>query len=298
MRIYAGSRGDVVKGALYMIAFVILLDVVMVLFLQHVAHRTVTVTGQWPVGLLLLIVIAYNIRAFNLAVTSWVRVTPKQLSWASGPKPGGQGLTPSGSIKLSELTAVAVRTDEVKVKSGRKQVVLSVHRLHAEIEGKPTIVLPLAALETAEDKYAVKDREQARKLLLRAVVEINKNVTGFAVDTSAMGEVLLPGDEAKAEAARTAIEAVAAEESQAELEPVVEESTGEETVVTENELVVESGAVEAQSVGAQTVEAQTVEAESVEATVTEADEAAPAVVPAAATSPENESTTAETAANG
>lgn len=288
MRIYAGSRGDVVKGALYMIAFVILLDAVMVLFLQHVAHRTVTVTGQWPVGLLLLIVIAYNIRAFNLAVTSWVRVTPKQLSWASGPKPGSQGLTPSGSVKLSELTAVAVRTDEVKVKSGRKQVVLSVHRLHAEIEGKPTIVLPLAALETAEDKYAVKDREQARKLLLRAVVEINKNVTGFAVDTSAMGEVVLPGDEAKAEAARTAIEAVAAEESQAELEPVVEESAGEETVVTENELVVESGAVEAQSV----------EAESVEATVTEADEAAPAVVPAAATSPENESTTAETAANG
>ena len=305
MRIYAASRGDVVKGALYMIGFVAVMDVAMVLILTHLAHRVVSVTAQWPIGVLVLGVILFTLRAYNQAASSWIQVTPKQLSWASGPNATKQGLTPGGSVKLAELSAVAVQLDEVKINSGRKKLTVSVHRLHAEVAGKPAIVLPLGALESYE-KATPEAIEQGRLPLLRAVVQINTYAKGLTVDTSVMGDVVLPTVDAKdAEAAADADAAAAEAEVEAEsssTETVVEASSAEiaadEVSSAELESVEADQAAESESEAVELAAAEAeVEAAEQEAAEAEQIEAAEAEVEAveleAAEIPAAESAAAE-----
>jgi hypothetical protein len=290
VRIYAASRGDVVKGALYMIGFVAVMDVAMVLILTHLAHRVVSVTAQWPIGVLVLGVILFTLRAYNQAASSWIQVTPKQLSWASGPKATKQGLTPGGSVKLTELAAVAVQLDEVKVDSGRKQATVKVHRLHAEIAGKPAIVLPLGALESYE-KATPEMIEQGRQPLLRAVVQINTYARGLTVDTSVLGDVVLPTVDVKdAEAAAEASEAEAETGTETAVEAPSTEIAAAEVPSAELESAEADQAAEAES---EAVELAAAEAE-IEAAEQEAAESeAEAVELEAAETPDAESAAAE-----
>lgn len=246
MRIYATSRSAVVKGALAMIGFVALADVVMILILVHVLNRTVSLTAQWPIAVLVLGVIGVSFRSYNQAGKRWVEVTPKQLKWASGPRAAKAGFAPTGSVKLTELTSVAVVLDEYEATEGRKTVTLSAHRLHAEIEGKPTVVLPVVA-EVHEDLPPAL-LKAGRERLLSVVEQINTQAANITVDTSVLDlEVVEATAEAKeTEAEVTETEATEAEveetevEAKADTETEVETQTGEAAEVEETEVAAES----------------------------------------------------------
>ena len=253
MRIYATSRSAVVKGALAMIGFVALADVVMILILVHVLNRTVSLTAQWPIAVLVLGVIGVSFRSYNLAGKRWVEVTPKQLKWASGPRAAKAGLTPTGSVKLAELTSVAVVLDEYQAVEGRKTVTARAHRLHAEIEGKPTVVLPVVA-EVHEDLPAAV-REAGRARLLKVVEQINTQAANITVDTSVL-DLEVPAAEVKE------TELSEAEVAEAEVETGTE-TEAKETEVTEAEVA----DTEVESETETEVETQTGEAAKLDETV-------------------------------
>ena len=267
MRIYATSRSAVVKGALAMIGFVALADVVMILILVHVLNRTVSLTAQWPIAVLVLGVIGVSFRSYNLAGKRWVEVTPKQLKWASGPRAAKAGLAPTGAVKLAELASVTVVLDEYQDTEGRKTVTARAHRLHAEIEGKPTVVLPVVA-EVHEDLPPAV-REAGRARLLKVIEQINTQAANITVDTT-----VLDLEVAEAEAAETdakeagtedvevsgvkVAEAEVTETQTAEVETTESEATETETTETET---TESEATE--------VEVEETEAKETEVTETE-----------------------------
>ena len=170
-----------------MIGLVAVADVVMILVLVHAMHRTVSLTAQWPIAVLVLGVIGWGIRSFNVAGRRWVAVTAKQLTWAAGPGAVKSGFTASGSVKLADVTGVSVALDEFQVSEGRKkESSFRAYRLHAEIEGKPTIILPVIAVAPDESAPAAQ-QESDRARLLSVVEQIDAFSKKFTVDTTALG---------------------------------------------------------------------------------------------------------------
>jgi hypothetical protein len=235
VRIYAAARSETVKGSLYMIGFVIVADALMVWLLEHPLHRTVSIEAQWPIAVLILGVIAVGIRSFNHASRQWVEVTAKQLRWASGPRAAKSGFAPTGAVKLSELAAVSIELDEYPVKVGRRELTLRAHRLHAEVAGKPALVLPVVAEVPGETGPLLAGADQAR--LLRLIEQLNANAKNFTVDTEPLGvEVSAAEAEAEADVDVEVAEAYDAQDAGAEAAVETEEAEVDETEIPETEI--------------------------------------------------------------
>ena len=210
-----------------MIGLVAAADIVMLLVLVHALHRTVSFTAQWPIGVLILGVIAWGIRSYNQAARRWIQVTGKQLTWSSGPKATKSGFTLGGSVKLADVAGVTVELDEFPVTAGRKESTFRAYRLHAAVEGKPTLVLPVIA-EVLEDATPA-EQLAARARLLSAIEQIDSHAKKFTVDASALPVIEVAEAELSASTETTEIET-------AGTEAVVETETAEtETAVEETE---------------------------------------------------------------
>jgi hypothetical protein len=242
VRIYATSRIATLKEPLAMIGLVAAADIVMLLVLVHALHRTVSLTAQWPIGVLILGVIAWGLRSYNLAGRRWIQVTGKQLTWASGPKATKSGFSKSGSVKLADVSGVTVELDEFPVTQGRKESTFRAYRLHAAVEGKPTLILPVIA-EVIEDATAAA-QEASRVRLLSAIEQIDSHAKKFTVDASALPVI----------------------------EAAVAETEVETEVETESETEVEETELSASSEATETTEATETEVEETEVSTTEGDE--------------------------